>query len=88
MQVLDIRDQSCTAGLGIAMSEGYQRRLITSSLVFVRGSSRTAWFYNAEFFVTDHEHKKLIDDTLKSLEKIIRNSKIIMLVDSNCSEVR
>ena len=44
LQVLGIRDQSCTAGLGIAMPEGQLRRSITSSLVLVGGSFRTAGF--------------------------------------------
>ena len=38
------KDQSCTAGLGIAMPEGYLRRSITSSLVHIGGSSSTAGF--------------------------------------------
>ena len=38
---------------------------------------------------TKDYHKKLIEDTLESLEKNIRNSKRIMLVgDFNCSEVK
>ena len=46
MQILGIRDQSCTTGLGIAMLEGKQRRLITSLLVLVGGSSRTVTVSN------------------------------------------
>ena len=38
------------------MLEGYQRKLITSSLVLVGGSSKTIGFFfrSAEFFATDH----------------------------------